>query len=591
MTLTIALVAAALGAAVEPAVAADWAQWCGKRDRNMVSDETGLPDCFDETSGNSPDDKGLQNVKWVVRLGGGAFGSPVVAGGKVYLGGSAAFRTVGMLWCFRESDGKMLWRLRSPFIKDLVNRTWGICSTPTVEGDRVYLLGQMGEVLCLDANGLAGRAPSPADLDMIRTDRECTDAEIAPDGRRILECSEGKPGVSEPTDAHVLWRFDMLREVNCWPFNAQSPAILVRGDRLYIATGSVYSEYKKEGSRYWIEEWKKKYGKSTYESPSLIVLDKNTGKLLAVDKEGIFEKAFHGAHASPALGVVNGKELLIYGAGNGTCYAFDPDFEPGQNGQPGVLKAVWKFDCLAPASYDAGATGKRLERAEVIATPVFHNNRVYVSIGNDLRNSGPGAGAGRLLCLDATKTGDITASGKIWSFDDIRSTASTVAIVNGLLFTADAAQSVYCLDADTGKVYWQHKTDPVWGSPLAADGKVYVPGKGMLVFAAQKEEKLLSQSKGLEQMVSTPAVANGVVYIASNKFLYALQQGAVGAVNKELSPWTRPEDDGLKKPEGWLDQYPELIWTSVGVTALILVAGVVIWRKKVAAKKKLAAKP
>jgi outer membrane protein assembly factor BamB len=587
----IMLLATALAVWPAMARAADWTQWCGKSDRNMVSAETGLPDRFDETTGASTDSNGLQNVKWVVRLGGGAYGSPIVAGGKVYIGGDVGWRSTGMLWCFREEDGKMLWRMRSVFCKNLVNQNWGICCTPTVEGDRVYVMGNMGEVLCLDANGLAGRAPSQTDLDMLGADRELLKSEIAPDGRRILECSPGTPGVSEPTDAHVLWRFDMVRdpEVNCWPFNAQSAAIVVRGDRLYVATGSVYSEHHSEGSRYWIEKWKEKYGKARYDSPCLIVLDKNTGKLLATDQEGIFEQVFHGAHASPAVGVVGGKELLFYGAGNGTCYAFDPDFTPGESGKRGVLKSEWKFNCLAPATYDAAYKGPRLDRAEIIATPVFYKDRIYVSIGNDLQRSGGSAGPGRLLCLDATKTGDITASGKIWSFDDIHSTSSTVAIADGLVYTADAAGNIYCLDADTGKVYWQHKTSAIWASPLVADGKVYVPANGLLVFAAGKEKKLLSQSKGSEQMAPSPAAANGVLYVANNKFLYALQQGAVGSLNKALSPWSPPEADGFRRHDDSSKLKPAVVAASAGAGAVAIIVAALIWRRK-AKKARIAPK-
>lgn len=567
------LIATAMSLLSAVAVAADWPQFGGHDDRNAVSTETGLPDRFDETSGK-PDGTALKNVKWVVRLGGIAYGSPVVSGGKVFIGGAAQYRANAMLWCLRESDGKMLWRMRSPFWQCIVNRTFGICSTPTVEGDRVYLLGQHGEVLCLDANGLNGRAPSDLDLEML-SKREYPDRNgLDPDGKRLIESTKTTPGVPEATDAHVLWRFDMLREVNCWPYNAQSGGILIRGDRLYIPTGTTRSEYGKDGSIYWIDRWKEKYGKSSYPSPSLIVLDKNTGKLLAKDEEGIFETTFHGAHASPAFGTVNGKQLLFYGGGNGSCYAFDPDFQAGSDGGVGVLKRVWKFDCLAAASYDGGYSGPRLSRAEVMASPVFYKNRVYVSIGNDLNHDGKQAEGGRLLCLDATRTGDITATGRVWSFDTIRSTSSTVVIADGLLYTADAAGKVYCLDADTGKLYWEHDSGVVWSSPLVADGKVFFTQRySLLTFAVGKEKKLLAQTKMHEELASTPAAANGVLYVANAKFLYALQAGKTGTLDQSLSPWSPPESDGRnppKEPKGFWYYTLRIGLPAVGVLLLVL---------------------
>lgn len=563
--------------------ATDYSQWRGAADRNGVSSETGLPDQFDEAIG-TPDGTPLRNVKWVARLGGSAYGSIVVSGGKVLIGGSMNYRSSAILWCFQESDGKLLWRLRSPFRTNLVNRTWGLCSTPTVDGDRVYVLGHNGEVLCLDANGLAGRTPSPADLELIMTDRQCLDRnKLDPDGRRLTELSPGTPVAPEPTDAHVIWQFDLIREVKCWPHNAQSTSVLVRGDRLYIATGSTLSAYGEDGSKYWIDRWKSKYDKSTYDSPSLIVLDKNTGKLLAVDKEGIFDETFHGAHASPALGMVDGRELLFYGGGNGACYAFDPEFAPGTAGEPGVLNRVWKFNCLAPGTYSPEFAGKRLELAEIIATPVFYRNRVYVALGNDPIHSGASAKEGRLLCLDATKTDDVTATARIWSFDQIKSSCTTPVIADGLLFTADMSGLIYCLDADTGALYWQHQANDIWSSPLVADGKVYVTTqRGLFVFAANRAKRVLSQpmNNRLGAMIASPAAANGAVYLADSKFLYALQEGKTALLDKTSPLWTPPESDGLRPPVP-----PPTLWMRLryyvlsGVSAAAL-ALLVVWIRK-----------
>jgi outer membrane protein assembly factor BamB len=295
-----------------------------------------------------------------------------------------------------------------------------------------------------------------------------------------------------------------------------------------------------------------KYHQPKYDSPSLIVLDKHTGKLLAREREDIFMRTFHGAHSSPALGKVNGQELVFYGGGGGTCYAFDPNFAPSRNGEPAVLKLVWKFDCVA-APYDSGKP--RLDRAEVIATPVFYRNRIYVSIGNDLEHSGDAAGPGRLLCVDATQTGDITATGKIWSFDTIGNTASTVAVADGLLYTADAAGNIYCLDAETGELYWQHKARSIWSSPLVADGKVFVADntRGLLVLAAGKEKNLLSQLRVNADIVASPAVADGVLYIASARYLYALQKGASAELAVPAQPDDKLTSDKVKETQ----LYPE----------------------------------
>jgi len=56
----------------------DQPQWGRRYSRNMVSDETGLPETFDPATG--------RNIKWVVPLGTQTFSTPVVAGGRVLIG-------------------------------------------------------------------------------------------------------------------------------------------------------------------------------------------------------------------------------------------------------------------------------------------------------------------------------------------------------------------------------------------------------------------------------------------------------------------------------------------------------------------------
>ena len=40
---------------------------------------------------------------------------------------------------------------------------------------------------------------------------------------------------------------------------------------------------------------------------------------------------------------VNGKKQILFGGGDGFCYAFDP--KPVKEGDGSFLKTVWKFDC------------------------------------------------------------------------------------------------------------------------------------------------------------------------------------------------------------------------------------------------------
>src|SRR5258708_13582249 len=160
------------------------------------------------------------------------------------------------------------------------------------------------------------------------------------------------------------------------------------------------------------------------------------------------------------------------------------------------MKKVWWFDAV-PEEYKHDKNGKSIKYpaaegpSEINATPVFYKNRVYVAVGQDPEH---GEGVGILTCIDATKTGDVSGTAKIWTCDKIHRSISSVSIDpdSGLLFVGDFSGFVYCLDAETGKLNWIHDMKAhIWGSTLVADGKVYIGDEDgdFIVMAANKGKK------------------------------------------------------------------------------------------------------
>jgi outer membrane protein assembly factor BamB len=203
-----------------------------------------------------------------------------------------------------------------------------------------------------------------------------------------------------------------------------------------------------------------------------------------------------------------------------------------------ILKKVWWFDCLPPEFRNApfyahAAKGDgEIHPCDIIATPVFYGNRVYAAIGGDPQHGSKNS-RGRLVCFDATKTGDVTRSGFIWSYEKLNATLATVAIADGLLLVIDGASVVHCLDAATGQKYWTYKLESDRGllasALLAADGKVFA---GKSILAASKTLNVLSTVKSnASTSCSTPCVANGVLFTVHGKRLWAVR------------------DKGDKKPE------------------------------------------
>ena len=242
--------------------------------------------------------------------------------------------------------------------------------------------------------------------------------------------------------------------------------------------------------------------------------------------------------------MVNGKKLVFFGGGDGLCYAFEALKEVPE--KPVHFKKVWSYDCVPPNYRDPLGDGKPfnyyigdkrkkyttniddgtfLGPSEIIASPVYHNGRVYCTIGQDPMH---GRGRGILNCIDATKTGDVTHSGCVWTYDALERTIASVAISDGLVFASDLAGFVHCLDEKTGKPYWVHDTKAeTWSTPLVADGKVYVCTKKSLVtLAAAKKLEVLSTIPLGSSAYSTPIVANGTLYVCSQSYIWAVQKGA-----------------------------------------------------------------
>ena len=478
------LIAAALTLTAPLAHARDWPQWGGTNTRNMVSDETGLPLTIGfgerKEASDEIDLATTKNVKWVAKLGSQAYGNPVVAGGRVFIGTNnasprdpAIVGDYSVLMAFEEATGKFLWQFAEPKIGSGKVNDWeflGITSQITVENDRVYLVSSRGHVVALDATGPA-------------------------------------PGSTQPK---MLWRFDLREELGVFPHDTSASGAVIVGDRLYLATSNGV-------------DW----GHTNIPAPTapaFIALDKNTGLLVGEESLGISSRVLHGNWSTPSAGVVGKQAMVLFAGGDGFCYGFDPTPKEDAEGLS-ILPELWRFDGNPPRLRTKN--GKPTKYAtlegpsEFIGTPVLLDGRVYAAIGQDPQHGG---GPGNLLCMDASKRGDITKSGRIWNYEGIGRTMSSAAIHEGLVYAADFDGRVHCVDAKTGKKQWVHDTKShVWGSPFIADGKVYVGNEdGLLTtLATGRKLKVLATGQARAPIYSTPVVANGTLYIATQSHLYA----------------------------------------------------------------------
>ena len=506
------LLSALLVGPMHPA-AGEWPMWGGDATRNMTSDETGLPSTFDlgDYDGMSDhiDIEGTTNVKWIAKLGSQSYGNPTVAGGRVYVGTNndsprdprfEGDRSV--VYCFDEADGSLLWQLNVPKLGTGKVSDWeflGICSSPTVDGDRVYLVTNRCEVMCLDVDGMA----------------DGNDGPFVDEGKYLAWPGE-EPLEVKDTDADIIWSLNMIDECGVFPHNITTSSVLVVGDRLWVTTSN--------GVDYGHVETPAPF------APSLILVDKNTGELVGEEASGLSQRILHSNWTSPAYLKTDELELAVFGGPDGWVYAFRPEPVEDEDGYM-ILDEAWRFDANKPEyRVDEDGNSKRYATrdgpSEVLATVVVHDGLVYAPIGQDPEH---GEGFGNLVCIDPGGEGDVTKTHQVWSYGKINRSLSTLSVRDGMLFIADYSGFVYCLDAKTGEEHWVYDTlAHIWGSTLVADGKVYIGNEDsyLTILPAKKEldAKAIVEVDMMAPVYSSPVVSNGTLYVATHTHLFAIRE-------------------------------------------------------------------
>ncbi len=478
----------------------DQPQWGERFSRNMVSPEKHLPADFDPATG--------KNIKWAVELGTNTYSSPVVAQGRVFIGVNNAKprdpRHQGdraILMCLDEKSGELIWQLVVPRLgEDDPYLDWpriSMCSPPTVEGNRVYTVTNRFEVVCLDLEGQA----------------DGNDGPYTDEGRHMVPPGEPPLEVTN-LDADIIWLFDLPSQAGIYPHDGAHVSILLDGRFLYLNTGNGVDNTHRQIR--------------APDAPSLIVLDKETGRLVAKDDEKIGPRIFHSTWSSPALGVVDGQRLIFFCGGDGVVYAFRALPQDWQSAEVVPLERVWKFDCDPTAPKEnvhQYITNRKVSPSNIKSMPVFYRDRIYVTVGGDIWW---GKREAWLKCINARGSGDITSTHELWSYPLREHCCSTPSIVGDLVFVADCGGFLHCVDAETGHAYWTHDLrGETWGSTLVADGKVYVgTRRGVFwTFAASREKQVLAEINLRDSIASTPVAANGVLYVTTLTHLYAVQQG------------------------------------------------------------------
>jgi outer membrane protein assembly factor BamB len=140
---------------------------------------------------------------------------------------------------------------------------------------------------------------------------------------------------------------------------------------------------------------------------------------------------------------------------------------------------------------------------------------------------------GRVVCIDATGTGDVTQTHEVWRYDAVNVGYASPTTHAGHLYVVDNSANIHAVNADTGEVYWEHNIGKVGkGSPVWADGKLYVtevnggfvilqPSEdGCELLSAQEISRL--EDEHYVEIYGSPAIADGRIYFTTEEHLYCI---------------------------------------------------------------------
>jgi len=234
----------------------------------------------------------------------------------------------------------------------------------------------------------------------------------------------------------------------------------------------------------------------------IIALDKFTGKTIwkterPAELYDHLEDIGKKAYITPVVIQVNGRDLLISN-GSAVCIAYDV-----QTG-----KEVW-----------------RIVQGEdsTISMPVYADGIVFFYTG--FVSPPEGEKYCELFAVNPVGEGDITGTNIIWRVKSPILQLLSPLVHNGLVYTIDSNGTLFCLDANTGEIYYQEKLKGKYNaSPVLAGSYIFFPSTSgkTLVIREGKVLNIVSDNKLDGQIWASPALIDNRILIRTSRFLYMI---------------------------------------------------------------------
>jgi len=182
-------------------------------------------------------------------------------------------------------------------------------------------------------------------------------------------------------------------------------------------------------------------------------------------------------------------------------------------------------------AYDPN-TGKELWRHKMnseitVATPIVYDGMVYLTSGyapnRPVLAIKPG-GSGDISLADSLESSENVA----WRHKRGGTYMPTPIAYQGYFYTCNNNGIWTCYDAKTGEQKYRGRVAgrarvAFTASPVAADGKIYVPSEEGIIYVLKAGPKyeLIAKNPVGEILLATPAISNGMFFVRGQKHLFA----------------------------------------------------------------------
>ena len=402
-------------------------------------------------------------------------------------------------------------------------------STAVAANGRLYIMGHEGTgpdlqegIYCLDAETgkvIWRRIYNDYLSDIIYTRYASSSPAIDPDsGNVYMLGTQGLLAAFNP-DGKMLWSHSMMEEYGRLTFpNGRTASPVIDGN-LVIATG-ITANWGSQGPA----------GHRFY------AFNKLTGEPVWACDFGVRPRA--SSYSTPVLGWYQGRRVFWCSGGDGAILCAN-----ALNGDP-----IWRYP-LSPE----GINPTLLSYKDTVIAVHGSENLDSAKLGRMVSIRPGNALPAKPEPFFPIAPVVLTKESEAWR-NDVCIFHGSPTIVGNRVYAVDETGHLNCIDADTGKIVWKHQ-EPLGvenrcASPLAADGKLYVPlldGSFYIIKPGDTDCEILSKNKLDGTIMGSASVCAGRVHIQTMKKLYCIGAPKPGAVAAAPAPEPAPQPGALAR--------------------------------------------